>query len=137
MNTQNRSFNLYFNKLTIKLGVILLFLMIGSTRVLAQTEFNKTKRDKLYKKGTNVEYYKNGAIKSISGYKRKVFWYYTDTYWTIKEYDMEGNQTRLIKKITQMAKRENREQIIKEEIFDYPLKKEPKDKDAIRPEEND
>jgi len=114
-----------------------LLLWLASTSLsLAQTNgaFEKTKRDKSYKKGTNIEYYKNGNIKSISQYKRKVFWYYTDTYWTIKEYDMEGNQVRLIKKITQMARRENTEKVIKEEVHNYEPKKENTSKENIRPE---
>ena len=103
-----------------------------NTEAYGQKEFDKKQRDQTYKKGTNVEYYKNGNIKSVSTYKRKVFWYYTDTYWTIKEYDMEGNQVRLIKKVTQMARRENVEKVIKEEIFIIEPKK--KEKENIRPE---
>jgi hypothetical protein len=106
--------------------------MIYSQWVFAQDSFDKSKIDKAHKKGTNIEYYKNGKIKSISQYKRKVYWYYTDTYWTIKEYDMDGNQIRLIKKIVQMARRENREKIIKEEIHTFEPKPQPKE--TIRPE---
>ncbi len=117
------------------LGLFILFLFIGFVPSLyAQDSFNKIKMLKNDKKGTNIEYYKNGKIKSISQYKRKIFWYYTDTYWTIKEYDMEGNQTRLIKKITQMARRENAEKVIKEEIYTYEPKKENLPKENIRPE---
>lgn len=113
---------------------ILATIVLFAPDLSAQTNgaFEKIKRDKTYKKGTNIEYYKNGKIKSISQYKRKVFWYYTDTYWTIKEYDMDGNQVRLIKKITQMARRENTEKVIKEEVYNYEPKKEQKDN--IRPE---
>jgi hypothetical protein len=117
------------------LGLCMLFLFIGFTHSLyAQDSFNKTKMVKNDKKGTNIEYYKNGKIKSVSQYKRKIFWYYTDTYWTIKEYDMEGNQTRLIKKITQTARRENAEKIIKEEVHTYEPKKDNLPKENIRPE---
>lgn len=117
------------------LGLFMLFLFIGfAPSLYAQDSFNKIKMIKNDKKGTNIEYYKNGKIKSISQYKRKIFWYYTDTYWTIKEYDMEGNQTRLIKKITQMARRENAEKVIKEEIYTYEPKKENLPKENIRPE---
>ena len=110
-------------------------LLILCTSAFAQTNgaFEKDHRDKSYKKGTNIEYYKNGKIKSVSQYKRKLFYYYTDTYWTIKEYDMDGNMVRLIKKVTQMARRENTETVIKEEIYDYPVKKDEQ-KDNIRPE---
>lgn len=113
----------------------LMALLIVSTSAFAQTTggFEKDHRDKSYKKGTNIEYYKNGKIKSVSQYKRKVFYYYTDTYWTIKEYDMEGNLIRLTKKVTQMARRENTETVIKEEVYNYPVKKEEQ-KDNIRPE---
>ncbi len=105
-----------------------------SSALVAQDSFDKTKMIKRSKKGTNVEYYKNGSIKSISEYKRKVFWYYTDTYWTIKEYDKEGNQVRLVKKIVQMARREDAEKIIKEEIYTFEPKKEANPKETIRPE---
>jgi hypothetical protein len=46
---------------------------------------------------------------------------------------MDGNQVRLIKKITQMARRENTEKVIKEEVYNYEPKKEQKDN--IRPEQ--
>jgi len=113
---------------------ILAALLFNTSISFAQSEFDKANRDKAYKKGTNTEYYKNGGVKLISEYKRKVFWYYTDTYWTIKEYDMEGNLIRLTKKTTQTARRENREVIIKEEITNYPPKKDGGPKETIRPE---
>jgi hypothetical protein len=74
-------------------------------------------RDKSYKEGVNYEYYKNGKVKSESTYKRKITRWYTETYWTIREFDMEGRPIRLIKKITQIARKENVETIIKEEIY--------------------
>ena len=111
---------------------ILIVLIAFVQPLAAQESFDKNKIDKAHKKGTNIEYYKNGNIKSVSQYKRKVFWYYTDTYWTIKEYDMEGNQIRLIKKVTQIARRENKEKVIKEEIRTYEPKVQPKE--SIRPE---
>ncbi|HSZ26153.1 MAG TPA: hypothetical protein VK766_10555 [Cytophagaceae bacterium] len=114
-------------------GLLLVFFILGTHFTFSQS-FDKEKRDKEYKKGKNIEYYKNGVIKSVSEYKRKIFWYYTDTYWTIKEYDMSGNQTRLIKKVTQMARRENAERIVKEEVYIYDPKKENKPKETIRPE---
>jgi hypothetical protein len=121
---------------TISIIAFVVFLFISSS-IFAQSEFSKIKRDKDYKKGTNIEYWKNGNIKCISEYKRKVFWYYTDTYWTIKEYDMEGNQIRLVKKITQIGRREDRERIIKEEIYDMRPKKDNQNKDDIRPSQNE
>jgi hypothetical protein len=132
--------NLYRNSInkpafkTLQVFLLALLCFVLTNTAIAQKGFDKVKRDKSYKKGTNIEYYKNGSIKSISEYKRKVFWYYTDTYWTIKEYDMEGNQVRLIKKITQMARRENAEKIIKEEVYNYEPKKENQSKETIRPE---
>jgi hypothetical protein len=119
---------------TLQVFYISLLCFMITNAAIAQKGFDEVKRDKSYKKGTNVEYYKNGRIKSISEYKRKVFWYYTDTYWTIKEYDMEGNQVRLIKKVTQMARRENAEVVIKEEVYNYEPKKENQSKETIRPE---
>ena len=119
---------------TFQVFFISLLCLVLTHAAIAQKGFDKVKRDKSYKKGTNVEYYKNGSIKSISEYKRKVFWYYTDTYWTIKEYDMDGNQVRLIKKVTQMARRENAEKVIKEEVYNYEPKKENQSKETIRPE---
>ena len=124
------------NRATAKiLSLFLLVLFLGmAPSLFAQDSFNKAKMLKNDKKGKNIEYYKNGQIKSISEYRRKVFWYYTDTYWTIKEYDIYGNQTRLIKKVTQIARRENTERIIKEEVHTYEPKKENAPKETIRPE---
>ncbi len=118
------------------MGALFMLFFMLTPASMAQTNggFEKGSRDKDYKKGTNIEYYKNGKIKSVSQYKRKVFWYYTDTYWTIKEYDMEGNLVRLIKKVTQMARRENTERVIKEEVHNYEPKKENQPKENIRPE---
>ena len=117
----------------LKVLLMLLFVMLVHTG-FSQDSFDRAKREKSDKKGVNVEYYKNGGIKSTSEYKRKVFWFYTDTYWTIKEYDMDGNLVRMVKKIVQMARREDHEKIIKEEVFNYEPKKEVLPKDNIRPE---
>jgi hypothetical protein len=114
--------------------IILLAFVFSIQNLNAQDSFDKAKREKNDKKGTNVEYYKNGSIKSVSQYKRKVFWYYTETYWTIKEYDMDGNLVRMIKKVIQQARRENAETIIKEEVHNYEPKKENEHKENIRPE---
>ncbi len=111
---------------------VFIVLLLFACPAFSQDSFDKSKIDKVYKKGTNIEYYKNGQIKSISQYRRKVYWYYTDTYWTIKEYDMDGNQIRLIKKVTQIARRENKERIIKEEVRTFEPK--PQQKETIRPE---
>lgn len=131
-SSQNKAARCLSNPIPALFILVSLFFIVPETFAQTDGGFNKIKRDKTYKKGTNIEYYKNGRIKSVSQYKRKIFWYYTDTYWTIKEYDMEGNLVRQIKKITQMARRENTERIIKEEIYNYEPKKEQKDN--IRPE---
>jgi hypothetical protein len=131
-SSQNRVARYVCKALTALFALATVFLLVPAVSAQTNGGFEKVNRDKTYKKGTNIEYYKNGKIKSISQYKRKVFWYYTDTYWTIKEYDMDGNQVRLIKKITQMARRENAERVIKEEVYNYEPKKEQKDN--IRPE---
>ena len=117
----------------LKVLLMLLFVMLVHSG-FSQDSFDRAKREKSDKKGINIEYYKNGGIKSTSEYKRKVFWFYTDTYWTIKEYDMDGNLVRMVKKIVQMARREDHEKIIKEEVFNYEPKKEVLPKDNIRPE---
>ena len=121
------------SKSVFKLAIVLLFIGI-TTSTVAQDSFDRAKREKSDKKGVNVEYYKNGSIKSTSQYKRKVFWFYTDTFWTIKEYDMDGNLVRMVKKVVQMARRENIETVIKEEVYNYEPKKEIQPKENIRPE---
>ncbi len=116
-------------------GLLLMLSFITIAHIgFAQNSFDRVKREKSDKKGTNVEYYKNGSIKSTSQYKRKVFWFYTDTYWTIKEYDMDGNLVRMVKKVVQMARRENHETVLKEEVFNYEPKKDNQPKENIRPE---
>jgi hypothetical protein len=113
------------------LGVLMAFAALLPAR--AQSEFQKgNPHDNSYKKGVNREYYKSGKIKSVSHYKRKVYWYYTDTYWTIREYDMEGNEVRRIKKVTQTARRENHERVLKEKIREVKPKNKSSRKETIR-----
>ena len=114
--------------------LFVVFYMI-TISAFSQNEFDKTARDKSYKKGTNTEYYKNGKVKSISSYKRKHEWFYTVTYWTIKEYDMQGNQVRLIKKTTQISRKDNTETILKEEITaSPPPKQKAEDDQKVKPQ---
>jgi hypothetical protein len=103
--------------------VLLLFLTLffyASTGLFAQRPDDKSRYDKQHRKGVNYEYFKNGKVKSESRYKRKIFYYYTTTYWTIKEYDMSGNLVRLTKKVIQSGRREDYEKVVKEETFVYP-----------------
>ncbi|MCU0431074.1 MAG: hypothetical protein MUF42_14000 [Cytophagaceae bacterium] len=86
----------------------------------AQRPDDKSRYDKEHRKGVNYEYYKNGKVKSESRYKRKIFYYYTTTYYTIKEFDMSGNLIRITKKVIQTGRREDYEKVVKEETFVYP-----------------
>jgi hypothetical protein len=96
------------------------FFILSLSGAFAQNADNKKQYDKNHRKGTNYEYYKNGKLKSVSKYKRKIFYSYTTTYWTVKEYDMAGNIVRLTKKIIQTGRREDYEKVVKEEVFVYP-----------------
>ena len=97
----------------------ILLIVFGFISANAQAD-DKSHYDKKHRKGTNYEYYKNGKVKSLSKYKRKIYYHYTTTYWTIKEYDMAGNLVRLTKKVIQTGRREDYEKVVKEEVFVYP-----------------
>ncbi|MCS6822975.1 MAG: hypothetical protein NZ529_01675 [Cytophagaceae bacterium] len=85
----------------------------------------KKGRDNSYKRGVNYEYYKNGNVKSISKYRRKIYRWYTYTFWEIYEYDIKGNLVRIVKKVIQTARKNNVEKILEERIINMNPSKTP------------